>query len=85
MNQECQAIDADIKKKRKRFVNLKKKDDEMRMEHDFLESQVGAAELNQFKLGNRKDELSENIRSLRNEIEVQETERKQNQEEADAQ
>ena len=56
----------------------------MRMEHDFLESQVGAAELNQFKLGNRKDELSENIRSLRNEIEEQETERKQNQVEADA-
>ena len=43
------------------------------MGHDFLESQVGAAELNQFKLENRKEELSENIKSLRNEIE--ETER----------
>ena len=47
------------------------------MEHDFLASQVGAAELNQFKLENRHEELSENIKSLKEEIEVQETERQQ--------
>ena len=45
------------------------------MEHDFLASQVGAAELNQFKLENRHEELTENIKSLKAEIEAQETER----------
>lgn len=44
------------------------------MEHDFLESQVGAAELNQFKLENRHQELTESIKALKVEIEAQETE-----------
>ena len=47
------------------------------MEHDFLDSQIGAAQLNQFKLDNRQEELSENIVTLRAEIEAQETERLQ--------
>ena len=38
------------------------------MEHEFLESQVNAAELNQFKLDNRHEELSENIKSLTAEL-----------------
>ena len=46
------------------------------MEHDFLDSQVGAAQLNQFKLDNRQEELSEHIVTLRAEIEAQETERR---------
>ena len=41
------------------------------MEHDFLESQVGAAELNHFKLDNRHEELSENIKSLSAHFEAQ--------------
>ena len=45
------------------------------MEDKFLESQVAAAELNQFKLDNRHEELSENIRSLRQEIEAEEKDR----------
>ena len=42
------------------------------MEHDFLESQVGAAELNQFKLDNRHEELSENLKVLSQHLEAQE-------------
>ena len=45
------------------------------MEDDFLVSQVGAAELNQFKLENRQEELSENISNLRRELEEQASER----------
>ncbi len=45
------------------------------MENDFFESQVGAAELNQFKLDNRHEELSENIRTLQQEIENDEKDR----------
>jgi hypothetical protein len=45
------------------------------MEHEFLESQVGAAELNSFKLENRHEELVETIKTLKAEIEAQETER----------
>lgn len=45
------------------------------MEHEFLENQVHAAQLNSFKLDNRTDELSENIKTLRQEISAQETER----------
>jgi hypothetical protein len=54
---------------------LKKKHGEIEMEDKFLESQVAAAELNQFKLDNRHEELSENIRSLRQEIEAEEKDR----------
>jgi len=43
------------------------------MEDDFLVSQVGAAELNQFKLENRHEELSENISNLRIELEYKHT------------
>lgn len=45
------------------------------MEHEFLENQVHAAQLNSFKLDNRTDELSEHIKTLRQEISLQETER----------
>ena len=47
------------------------------MNHDFLESQVGAAELNKFKLDNRHEELSENIKTLKSEIEETEKQRQQ--------
>ena len=41
------------------------------MEQEFLESQVGAAELNQFKLDNRKEELTEQVIALKKHIESQ--------------
>lgn len=41
------------------------------MEEEFLDSQVAAASLNQFKLENRQEEMSDNIKTLRREIEEQ--------------
>lgn len=75
LNEKCSEIDRDIRKRQDEYIALKKEDEELQMEHDFLASQVGAAELNQFKLENRQEELTENIKSLKAEIEVQETER----------
>ena len=75
LNDKCSEIDRDIRKRQDEYIALKKEDEELQMEHDFLASQVGAAELNQFKLENRQEELTENIKSLKQEIEAQETER----------
>ena len=69
LNSECSEIDQQIRKKQEELINLKKENEELSMEHEFLESQVNAAELNQFTLDNRHDELSENIKSLTVELE----------------
>lgn len=46
LNDECSKIDKEIRRRQDEFIGLKKEDEELQMEHDFLASQVGAAELN---------------------------------------
>jgi len=70
LNDECSKIDKEIRRRQDEYMSLKKEDDELQMEQAFLASQVGAAELNHFKLENRHEELSENIKSLKVEIEA---------------
>ena len=46
LNEKCSDIDRDIRRRQEEYIGLKKEDEELQMEHDFLASQVGAAELN---------------------------------------
>lgn len=75
LNKECSQIDSQLRVKQEEHIRLKKAHQEAKLEEEFLGSQLGAADLNKFKLENRHDELSENIRSLKDEIEEQENER----------
>ena len=74
LNQECEEIDRIQREKYDEMMKYKKDLADLNMELQFLEDQVNAAELNEFKLQMRYDELIEEI----NQIKEEEEEAKEN-------
>ena len=69
LNQECEEIDKIQRAKHDEMTKYKKDLQELDMELTFLEDQVNAAELNEFKLQMRYDELVEEINQIKEEAE----------------
>ena len=67
LNKECDEIDKIQRTKHEEMMKYKKDLSELNMELSFLEDQVNAAELNEFKLQMRYEELIEEINELKEE------------------
>ena len=83
LNQACEEIDKIQRGKHDEMMRYKKDLADLDMELSFLEDQVNAAELNEFKLQMRYDELVDEINKIKEEEEDKENE-SEHQKEKDA-